>query len=266
MTRVRFTLLLLIVVSVPRLVAAQNLNEDLLAATRKSDFAKVKALLDQGADVNAKSNYGATPLFFASDRGNVEIVKLLLERGADVNVKDTFYGATPLGWALGKSNPEIIRLLVEKGAKETVQALAFAVNGGHVAVAKAALDAGRFDQATLNRTLRSALSKNNQEIAGLLKAAGAKELPAFDVAPEVMKSYEGTYRNPAVLMVFTVKDGKLIARVNNADNTMFALSPHTFETDGPGGITVVFTLEGEKVTGLNLTTLAGKYVLTKEVK
>ncbi len=266
MTRVRFTILLLLLVSVPLTVTAQNLNEDLLAATRKSDLAKVKALLDQGADVNAKSNYGATPLFFACDRGNVEIVKLLLERGADVNVKDTFYAATPLGWALGKTNPEVIRLLIEKGAKETQQALTFAINGGHVAVAKAALDAGRFDPEALNRALRSALGKNNQEIVALLKAAGAKELPVFNVPPEVLKGYEGTYRSPAVVMVFAVKDGKLIATVNSADNTMVALSQHTFEIDGAGGVTVVFTLEGEKVTGLNLTTPGGKFALTKEVK
>ena len=266
MTRVRFALLLLIVVSIPLMVAAQNLNEDLLAATRKSDLAKVKALLDQGADVNAKSNYGATPLFFACDRGNVEIVRLLLERGADVNAKDTFYGATPLGWALSKTNPEVIRLLVEKGAKETQQALTFAINGGHAAVAKAALDAGRFDQDTLNRALRTALGKKNQEIVGLLKAAGAKELPVFNVPPEVMKSYVGTYKSPAVVMSFTVKDGNLVATVNNSDNATVALSQHTFEIDGSGGVTIVFTLEGEKVTGLNLTTPGGKFALTKEVK
>ena len=42
-------------------------GEDLLAAVRKSDAERVKALA-QGADVNAKSPYGATGLFFAADR------------------------------------------------------------------------------------------------------------------------------------------------------------------------------------------------------
>ncbi len=73
---------------------AADSSEDLLAAVRKGDLAAVKAFLDNGANVNAKSPYGATPLFFAADRGNIEMVKLLLQRGADVDVKDTVYGAT----------------------------------------------------------------------------------------------------------------------------------------------------------------------------
>ncbi len=61
---------------------ASDANEDLLAAVRKQDVPAVKALLDKGANVNAKSPYGATPLFFAADRGNLEIIKILLDRGA----------------------------------------------------------------------------------------------------------------------------------------------------------------------------------------
>ena len=57
---------------------------------RKGDLAATTALLDQGADVNAKFRYGTTALFKAAERGHVEIVKLLLARGADATVKDTF--------------------------------------------------------------------------------------------------------------------------------------------------------------------------------
>ena len=60
----------------------------------------VTALLDKGADVNAKFRYGTTALFKAAERGNTEVVKVLLARGADVSVKDTFYGATAMTWAL----------------------------------------------------------------------------------------------------------------------------------------------------------------------
>jgi ankyrin repeat protein len=42
---------------------AADLGEDLLAAVRKGDIAAVRGLLDKGANVNAKSPYGATPLF-----------------------------------------------------------------------------------------------------------------------------------------------------------------------------------------------------------
>ena len=52
---------------------AADANEDLLGAVRKGDLAAVKTLLDSGANVNAKSPYGATPLFFAADRGNIRV-------------------------------------------------------------------------------------------------------------------------------------------------------------------------------------------------
>ena len=52
---------------------ADDLGDDLLAATRKGDIAQVKALLDKGASVNAKTRYNQTPLFFACDRGHLEI-------------------------------------------------------------------------------------------------------------------------------------------------------------------------------------------------
>lgn len=44
-----------------------------------------EALLDAGADVNARAHQGEgdTPLHAAADRGHANMVKLLLARGAD---------------------------------------------------------------------------------------------------------------------------------------------------------------------------------------
>lgn len=242
----------------------QNLNDDLLAATRKSDIEKVKTLLDKGADVNAKSPYGATPLFFACDRSNTEMVKLLLERGAEVNIKDTFYGASPLIWVLGKNNPEIVRMLVEKGAKETDAALEFGVGGNHAGVVKAALARGGIEQKALDKALRAANAKGNKEIGDMLKAAGAVEAPEFKVAPEALKIYEGTFKNENVTLVFKIKDGKLIGTSNGNDSTLAPVSPHVFELVEVNGYLVTFKLEGEKVTGLALKTPGPEFTLKKE--
>src|ERR1044072_7119295 len=95
--------LITFILLLPVAALAQSLNEDFFAAARKGDVAAVKALLDKGGDVNAKTNYGSTSLSYACDKGHVEVVKLLIERGAAVNVKGTFYGEVPLGWALSHS-------------------------------------------------------------------------------------------------------------------------------------------------------------------
>src|SRR4026207_1708537 len=92
----------------------QALNDQLFEAVRKGDAAAVTAVLDKGADVNAKFRYGTTALFKAAERGNAEVTKVLLDRGADVNVKDTFYQATALSWALDGKHIAVIRLLLEK--------------------------------------------------------------------------------------------------------------------------------------------------------
>jgi ankyrin repeat protein len=53
----------------------------------------VKLLLDSGADANAKTDLGLTPLHFATE--HKELAVLLLKRGADVNTKENS-GVTPL--------------------------------------------------------------------------------------------------------------------------------------------------------------------------
>src|SRR5262249_11459506 len=115
---------------------AGDINEDLIEAARKSDVDKVKALLAKGADVNARTRYGATALSFACDRGNLEVVKVLIEHGADVNVTDTFYKATPLVWAVSRNHAEIVTLLLDKGARDQETALMMAAGQGYADLVK----------------------------------------------------------------------------------------------------------------------------------
>jgi ankyrin repeat protein len=69
-----------------------------------------------GANVNAKSHYGFTPIYHAVGKnGNLKIVNLLLMSGARVNIKNRD-GITPLHYAAWGSADKIDSLL-EAGAK-----------------------------------------------------------------------------------------------------------------------------------------------------
>jgi ankyrin repeat protein len=82
-------------------------------AASKGDIESVKALLDDGADVNEWC-LGFSPLMAASS-GYADVVKLLLDRGADVNLSAK-RGDSPLGLAVCSGQADIAKLLIEKGA------------------------------------------------------------------------------------------------------------------------------------------------------
>ena len=232
---------------------AQNLNEDFLVAARKGDVAKLKELLDKGVDVNTKTQYGATALAYACDKGHIEVVKLLLERGANVNVRDTFYGEVPLGWALQRNNVEIIKLLIEKGAQGKERVLTHAVQAGLIDLVKVVLDKGELKPGPLSSALELATSANKPEIVELLKKAGAVPKPNFPVDQETLKSYIGVYKHEAGEFTFTLADGRLVAGFRGRSYRLAAIDKTTFTMVELDGFTLKFNLEGAKVVSLTLT-------------
>lgn len=78
------------------------------------DLKKVKALVEAGADVNAKNAWGSA-LHSAVRTGNLEIVKYLIEHGAILDLPDNA-GITPLMWAAKMGKLDVVKLLVGRGA------------------------------------------------------------------------------------------------------------------------------------------------------
>lgn len=83
-----------------------------------TDPAKVRILVDAGADVNARSDNARTPLFAAATRhGNAGVLELLIEQGAEVNPPNLGPAdSTPLVEAARVGDAEMVRLLVDRGA------------------------------------------------------------------------------------------------------------------------------------------------------
>ena len=85
-------------------------------AARTGNIEAVKQHIAAGADVNAKNDWGWTPLTYAAINDHEEIAELLIAKGADVNAKDDG-GETPLDFAIRNEQTEIADLLRKHGGK-----------------------------------------------------------------------------------------------------------------------------------------------------
>ncbi len=92
----------------------QTLHNQMIEAATCADLESLATCLDNGADVNAKSDSGYTPLHRAAQLGHGPMAQLLLDKGADVNAIDAV-GNTPLHWAVVRDNEAVVKLLLGAG-------------------------------------------------------------------------------------------------------------------------------------------------------
>jgi ankyrin repeat protein len=98
-----------------RIRASVENESSLLAAVIWGETERVQRCLQQGGEVDYRAYNGATPLFWAAARDQVEIIRLLLEAGADLEARDG-EGHTPLMLAVYHERHKAIRLLLDAGA------------------------------------------------------------------------------------------------------------------------------------------------------
>ena len=164
-------------------------------AARTGNIEAVKQHLADGAEVNAKSSGGRTPLHWAANRGHEEVAELLIAKGAEVNAMDVLLGWTPLDYAEGET-ADLLRKHGGKTGEElkggepvveatqpeppTVKApdilIHVAVAEGNIEAAKQHLNAGpdvnvksNFEETPLDL----AIINNETEIADLLRKRDA---------------------------------------------------------------------------------------------
>lgn len=89
----------------------------LMQVSRNGDINTVKALLNQGVNVNEidVAAKGTSALGAASYSGHIDIMNLLIDKGADVNA-NIKGGWTPLAWAAYGGNAGAVKLLLDRGA------------------------------------------------------------------------------------------------------------------------------------------------------
>lgn len=84
-------------------------------AVDKGHSAVVTALLENGADANARNGSRETPLYIAAQRGRIELTRILLAAGARHHLADK-YGQTPLIRSAVLGHADVVVLLLGAGA------------------------------------------------------------------------------------------------------------------------------------------------------
>ncbi len=225
-------------------------NEELWEAARAGDAARVGRALDKGADVNAKTRYGATALTYAADRGHLEVVKLLVERGADMNATDGFYGFRAIDMALQNNHEPVVMFLLERGSKGSSGVLALAIQRGNVALVTKVLESPELTRGNVQQALGGAKKANNAEIIALvekkLASMPAEAAAGVKVDAAVLQTYAGSYRNEEAGITITValKGDQLIATAPGGALTLVPTSQNAFRPLERDGLTVSFDGRG----------------------
>jgi ankyrin repeat protein len=112
----------------------EQLNEDLIRATKHGNLEQVKALIKKGAKINNKNGIA---LINAVKMGNLDIVKYLVENDAKINYKNI--KNTPLKLSAENGYFEVVKYLVEHGADihdQNDAPLRMSTSNGHLEVVK----------------------------------------------------------------------------------------------------------------------------------
>lgn len=168
-------------------------------AADTGDLGLVKKLLvdDKDADVNAKTQFGGTPLHFAAFNGNCRVAQYLLKKNAE---KEALDGKlfTPLLLAAQRGHYDMADLLVRKGAQVNVRCqsnetpLDFAIQNKQLKLVGLLLYKGANIDSTQILSIRDMLSVDLIEVDGLLSVLNTLIKP--DVLKENLDAIKNLYQ------------------------------------------------------------------------
>jgi ankyrin repeat protein len=207
-----------------------SLDYNLMIAASKGYSLEIERLVKKGADPNAQTSEGVTPLIFAITSNHAAIVNMLLKLGADVNKVTTRY-ETPLIIAVKGEMPDIAEALIRGGAdidfsdKHDATALHYASINGYFQLVDLLLYYGAsVDKKSVEGTtpLLASIWAGYDDVSDILIQNGAN-MEARDnegFTPFLMASYFGD----TILIDLLYKKGVDIYEKNNSNHNALTLS------------------------------------------
>ena len=157
-------------------------QSDVADAAMQRDDAKVRSLLQEGADVNGAQADGATALHWAAYYGDAELAKVLLKAGADVSAANRD-GSTPMWLAASLGDATMVETLLDGGANANEELplgrrpLMLAARAGSVEAVRALLEHGADPNAKEaergTNALMQAADQGHADVIALLVKHGA---------------------------------------------------------------------------------------------
>lgn len=177
-----FALFLLLPAALESAAAATSGNSAIARAAEEGDSEEVRALLKDGADVNAPGAGGSQALHWVARMQDTELARALLRAGAEVD-RPNRYGVRPLHLAIANGDVAMVRLLLNAGADASSTdatgetCLIMAARVGQVEVVKALLSKGAAvdgkDTAYQQTPLMVAARHGHTDVVNLLIERGA---------------------------------------------------------------------------------------------
>lgn len=144
----KFGLIVLVCFVMTPMILAGAKSADIVEAAMIGDRETVRALLEEGADVNAVYGDGSTALHWAAGNADLELTRMLLENGAKVSMKTRVGSISPLFMAAKSGEDTVIKVLLDSGANPNdsnlngTTVLMTAAASGSVDAVLALIDAG----------------------------------------------------------------------------------------------------------------------------
>ena len=186
-------------------VSAQTQAEarTLADAAEMRDGARIRGLLQEGADVNASQVDGMTALHWAVYNDDADIAGLLVRSGADVNAHNR-YGVPPLSLASTNGNATVVSLLLDAGAdpNETLEGgetvLMIAARTGSLEAVQGLLAEGADPNA-----------RERREQTALMWAAAEGHAPVVEALIDAEADVHATLGSGFTAMFFAVREGHI---------------------------------------------------------